>query len=189
MRSQLLAVCALTAVLTAAPIDEARADWLLTPFLGVTFGGSAPEEKVTYGLSSTFIGAGSLGFEIDAAITPNFFDDDNGIIDDSNVSTVMGNLVLAAPGSGLAFRPYAALGAGIIRLKATSVGNFFDLDENSFGVNAGGGIIAQVGERVGIRGDVRYFRSMRDSDSSGDIDLDLTGFDFWRGTLGVTIRF
>ena len=189
MRTRVLAMYALTAALSAATVREARADWLLTPYLGVTFGGSTPEQQVNYGLSAAFLGAGVVGFEIDASITPKFFDTDSGVIDDSNVSTVMGNVVLSAPGSGPSFRPYLAAGAGIIRLKATSVGNFFDLDDNSLGINLGGGLLSQFNERVGIRGDVRYFRSFRDSDDDEGLDLDLAGFNFWRGTLGVTFRF
>jgi opacity protein-like surface antigen len=189
MRTKVLAICALTAALGMATPRDARADWLLTPYLGVVFGGSTPEQQVNYGLSAAFLGAGAIGFELDASITPNFFDSDSGLIDDSNVSTVMANFMVSAPGSGPAFRPYAAAGAGIIRTKATSVGNLFDLDENSFGFNVGGGVLAQFNDRVGMRGDIRYFRSVQDSDSSDDIDLDLTGFNFWRGTLGVTFRF
>mgnify|MGYP003453420692 CR=1 FL=1 len=189
MRTNVLAMCVLTAALSTATVREARADWLLTPYLGVTFGGSAPEQQVNYGLSAAFLGAGAIGFELDASITPNFFDSDSGLIDDSNVSTVMANFMLSAPGSGPSFRPYAAGGFGIMRTKATSLGNVFDLDENSFGVNVGGGVLGQFNERVGVRGDIRYFRSLQDSDSSDDVDLDLTGFNFWRGTLGVTFRF
>jgi hypothetical protein len=128
----------------------ARADVLLTPFLGVTFGGDTPNEQVNFGASLAFLGAGILGLELDAAITPNFFDSDDDAVplEDSNVSTFMANLMLAAPGSIPGIRPYASGGVGLIRTKATSVGNLFD-----------------------------------------DIDIDLGGFNFWRGSLGVTFRF
>ncbi len=189
MRTNVLAMCVLTAALSAVTVREARADWLLTPYLGVTFGGSAPEQQVNYGLSAAFLGAGVVGFEVDASITPKFFDSDSGLIEDSNVSTVMANMMLSVPGSGPSFRPYVAAGAGIIRTKATSVGNVFDLDENSFGVNVGGGVLGQFNERVGVRGDIRYFRSVQDTEAGDGLDLDLTGFNFWRGTLGVTFRF
>lgn len=189
MRLKALATCALAATLSVVNVSAARADWLLTPYLGVTFGGDSDKEQVNYGLSAAFLGNGVFGFELDAAITPNFFDTDSGIIDDSNVSTVMGNLMLSVPGAGPSFRPYAAAGVGLIRLKATSVGNLFDVDDNSFGLNVGGGVLAQFNSRVGMRGDVRYFRSFRDSDDDEGVDLDLSGFNFWRGTLGVTFRF
>ena len=44
-------------------------------------------------------------------------------------------------------------------------------------------------ENFGIRGDVRYFRSVQDSDAGEDIDFDFGSFDFWRATFGVTFRF
>jgi len=56
-------------------------------------------------------------------------------------------------------------------------------------VNVGGGVMAALNDRIGFRGDLRYFRSLQDSDAGDDIDLDLTGFNFWRGTLGVSFRF
>ncbi len=188
MRTQLIALTLSLSLVAAAP---ARADWLLTPYLGVTFGGDTPNEQVNFGGSIAFLGAGVFGVEFDAAITPNFFDSDNpnAQLEDSNVSTVMANLMIAAPASTPGIRPYGSGGIGLIRTRATSVGNVFDVDDNSFGVNIGGGIIGQVNERVGIRLDGRYFRSLQDSDDSDDIDLDLAGFNFWRATLGVSFRF
>jgi opacity protein-like surface antigen len=188
MTKRILAAAALALALDAASPQSVHADWLLTPYLGVTFGGDTPKQQVNYGLSAAFLGNGILGLEVDASLTPNFFDSDSGLIDDSNVSTLMANLMVAAP-AGAPLRPYASGGVGIIRSKATSVGNFFDIEDNSFGVNLGGGVLAQVGTRVGIRGDLRYFRAVQDSDGGDDLDLDLAGFNFWRGTLGVTFRF
>jgi opacity protein-like surface antigen len=188
MTTRILATAALALALAAATPRIAHADWLLTPYLGVAFGGNTPEQQVNYGLSAAFLGAGIFGVEFDAALTPNFFASDSGLIEDSNVSTLMANLMVAAP-SGAPLRPYASGGVGIIRSKATSIGNFFDVEDNSFGVNVGGGVIAQVADRVGIRGDVRYFRALQDADNSDNLDLDLADFNFWRGTLGVTFRF
>ena len=89
-----LTAAVLTVLVLATP---ARADWLLTPFLGVTFGGDTPNEQVNYGLSFGFLGGGVFGVEFDASITPNFFDSGNPAVplEDSNVSTVMGNLMLS----------------------------------------------------------------------------------------------
>lgn len=50
------------------------------------------------------------------------------------------------------------------------------------------GIIGFVSPRVGIRGGVRYFRNLQDSDRGSNVGLDLGGFDFWRATAGVTFR-
>ena len=182
------AAAALALALVAATPRAAHADWWLTPYLGMTFGGDTPNEQVNFGLSAAFLGSGIFGVEVDASLTPNFFETDSDLVNDSNVSTLMANLMVAAPAAS-PLRPYVSGGAGIIRSKATSVGNFFELDDNSFGVNLGAGVLAQTGSRVGIRGDVRYFRALQDSEGGDDFDLDLSGFNFWRGTLGVTFRF
>jgi opacity protein-like surface antigen len=185
---RILTMFGLVAVLGGATARDARADWLLTPYLGVTFGGDATDQHVNYGLSAAFLGAGVFGFEVDASITPEFFESATADVEDSNVVTFMGNLMLSAP-STTPVRPYASAGAGLIRFRATSVGNVFDVDDSSFGVNLGGGLVAQPSDRVGIRGDIRYFRRIQDSDAGDDLDLDFSGFNFWRATLGVSFRF
>jgi hypothetical protein len=51
------------------------------------------------------------------------------------------------------------------------------------------------GDRVGIRGDVRYFRAFDTTLNISDFpdlvidDIPLPGFEFWRFTGGVTFRF
>lgn len=188
MSKSLTALAVSLLLVGATPV---RADVLVTPFLGVTFGGDTPNEQVNFGASLAFLARGVFGVEIDAALTPNFFDSDNDAVplEDSNVSTVMGNLMIAAPIERSGVRPYASGGLGLIRARATSVGNVFDVDDNSFGVNIGGGVVGQVNPRIGIRGDVRYFRNIQDSDEGDNVDIDLGGFNFWRTSLGVTFRF
>ena len=179
-----LIAAVLTVLLVATP---ARADWLLTPYLGVTFGGDTPNEQVNFG-EFGFLGGGIFGVELDAAITPNFFDssDDGGARGQQRVD---GDGQPDARRRLPARPPLRHRRLGLIVPGATSVGNVFDVDDNSFGMNVGGGIIGQFNEHVGMRGDVRYFRSVQDSKEGDDIDLDLGGFNFWRGTLGVIFRF
>ena len=45
-----------------------------------------------------------------------------------------------------------------------------------------------LGGNVGVRGDLRYFLSLNNSDSNG-VDLSLGDFRFWRGSVGVTFKF
>jgi len=174
-------------LMTAQP---ARADILLTPFLGITFGADAPTQQVNYGFSLAFLGGGGVfGLELDAALTPNFFDSDSHALEDGNVSTVMANLMLAAPVQGARIRPYVSAGVGIMHAKATSVGNVFELDENNLGVNVGAGAMGFMRENVGVRGELRYFRALQDSEAGDGLDLEFAKLAFWRGTLGVTFRF
>jgi opacity protein-like surface antigen len=148
--------------LVLATVQPARADILLTPFLGVTFGADAPTQQVNYGLSLAFLGGGVVGLEVDAAITPNFFDSDSNALEDGNVSTVMANLMVSSPVKGARLRPYLSAGAGIMHAKATSVGNAFTLDENNLCVNVGAGVVGSMRNNIGIRGEFRYFRALQD---------------------------
>ena len=184
----------------------ASADWLFTPYLGVTFGGSADfgdvgdfednlEKKITFGGTATWMGAGIIGFEVDFGSTPNFFEVTSGDSDfeffESNVTTLMGNLIVGAPiggQSGVGVRPYGTVGIGLMRTNATAFEFIDDLDRNDLGVNVGGGVHVFFNDNVGLRGDLRYFRGLQ-GDNNNDLDLDLSDFDFWRGTVGVTFRF
>lgn len=195
---------------TAVP---ARADWLLTPYLGVVFGGAANsfvlndlddefEQRIILGGSVSYLRNGLFGFEVDYSVAPNFFQFTGGtgnfdIFDlNSSVQTLMGNVVISK-NSG-AFRPYVAAGVGTIRVTLNSASDVFgDLTSNDTGVNVGGGAQLLFGERFGLRGDVRYFRGLEpldDEDPSSDdtfFDQQFTkeDFQFWRATLGVTFRF
>ena len=188
----------------------ASADWLLTPYLGLTFGKSADfgdvgdlednfEKRMTFGLNAAWMGAGIIGFEADLGSTPNFFETTGGNANfkfgDSNVTTLMGNVVLAAPiggTTGKGFRPYGSAGVGLLRSNVSGgrVGTrlFDDLSQNELGFNIGGGAHAFFADNIGLRGDIRYFRGLRKGDDGGR-DLDLDDLSFWRGTLGVTFRF
>ncbi len=182
--------CALAfASLLAVPAAPAHADVLLTPFLGVTFGADAPTRQFTYGFSAAVLSQGMVGLEFDAALTPNFFDSESDTFADGNVSTAMLNLMVSSSAVGAPLRPYVSAGAGILHSRATSVGNVFELNDNQFGVDVGVGAIVGLAGTVGLRGDIRYFRSLQDADGGDGIDLSLGKLDFWRGTLGLSFRF
>ncbi len=209
-RLKLVGRTALLLVFVGGVASPASADWLLTPYVGVTFGGSANfgdvgsiddnfERKVAYGVNAAWMGAGAIGFEIDFGTTPNFYESTFGTGDfdwgDSNVTTLMANLVVGAPiggQSGFGFRPYGSAGIGLLRSNVSSLGLFDDLSTNELGVNFGGGAHVFFSDNLGLRGDVRYFRGIESGDDDDFLDLiDLRARDlnFWRGTLGVTFRF
>jgi opacity protein-like surface antigen len=85
-------------------------------------------------------------------------------------------------------RPYGSAGIGLLRTNVSASGLFDDLSTNELGFNAGAGLHVFFSDTVGLRGDVRYFRSLQSGDDGGN-DLDLGDFTFWRGTVGVTFRF
>jgi opacity protein-like surface antigen len=198
---------ALSALVVGMVPKTASADWLFTPFVGANFGGNANfgdfatfddevERRVDFGASLGWMGKGIVGFEVDFGYSPNFFQDTNGDANfefgDSNVTTLMANVLVGAPiggqhGGGI--RPYASGGLGLMRASATGSSFFNDLNTNDFGVNVGGGVQGFFSDNVGIRGDIRYFRSLQDNEPDGEFDVALSDFNFWRGTVGVTFRW
>jgi opacity protein-like surface antigen len=102
----------------------------------------------------------------------------------------MVNAIIGAPvggQSGPGIRPYAVGGIGILKEKIDEADDLFDVDDNSWGFNLGGGIVGFFTDNIGLRGDVRYFRSLNRGDD--ELDFDLGELDFWRATVGVTFRF
>jgi opacity protein-like surface antigen len=174
----------------------ARADWLFTPTLGATFGAdTSGNEHLTYGASIGWMGAGVFGFEGDFSFTPEFFegdDDDFDLDGGSNVVTAMFNTVIGIPFGGQeggGFRPYVTAGAGMLQTEARSTDDLFRVDNSEFGINVGGGTIIFFGDNVGLRTDLRYFRSLEDPDEDNEFDVAVGNFDYWRGTAGLTFRW
>lgn len=190
-------------VLTLVPATASAQNWFFSPFVGANFGGSASfgefddaedelERRIDFGATVGWQ-PNVVGFEIDFGWSPNFFEDTVGVADfeygDSNLTTLMGNLLVGAP-AGSPIRPYGSAGLGLIRANISSGNNLFnDLSTNDLGVNIGAGIHGQFNDNVGLRGDLRYFRSLQDAEADNDFDLSLGSFEFWRGTVGLTFRW
>src|SRR5688572_1482968 len=188
----------ITAMALCLAPATASAEWILTPFIGASFAAGSDSDdfddiidgsKMTYGGTITFVGGGVFGFEIDFGYAPEYFegdDDDVDFVDSSNYTSLMANVILSAPRG--AFRPYATAGIGMLKTFVDDVDDQFDIDRNALGFNLGGGVFGFITDRVGIRGDLRYFRQMTEADDD-EVDFDVTAFRFWRGTAGVSFRF
>jgi opacity protein-like surface antigen len=201
---KLVLIGALALTVSAFTPVKASADWLFSPFIGGTFGGSATitnianndkeefNRKLTYGASLGYLGGGIAGFEFDFGYSPNFFESDPNdslnLVGDGNVTTLMTNFILATPKAPI--RPYVSFGGGLIRTRVDDVAGFFDeVDKNSFGFDVGGGLMGFFNDNIAIRGDLRFFRRVDNNSDENNIDLNLDSFKFWRGTVGVTFRF
>ena len=184
-----------TALLLAMTPAAARADGLITPFLGGSFGGRTVDApRVTFGGALGFMGAGAFGFELDFGYSPEFFPEDHGDVQNvvGNLTTVMANVIVGAPiggQSGPGLRPYLTGGVGVLRVRVEDPDDLFELRSNELGVSFGGGLLGFVSDNLGIRGDIRYFRNINDYEFDDEFDIDLQDFDFWRATVGVTFRF
>jgi Outer membrane protein beta-barrel domain len=177
----------------------ARADGLLIPFVGVNFGGNSGKElsnaidakRFDWGISLAYMGAGVLGVEADIAQSPDFYGKTD--VGGSSVLTATGNLVLGVPiggQKGVGFRPYALAGLGVIRSKVDAFGDVFRLDNSEAAWDFGGGAMLFFANHVGVRGDVRYFRTF------SDVAFDVLGVTerreivhFTRASAGFILRF
>jgi opacity protein-like surface antigen len=177
----------------------ARADGMIVPFVGVNFAGNSGKElsnaidakRFDWGISLAYMGGGILGLEADIAHSPDFFGRTD--IGGSSVLTATGNLLIGIPiggQTGAGFRPYGLVGLGVIRSKVDAFGDVLSLDNSEAAWDFGGGAMFFFGTHVGVRGDLRYFRTF------GDVDFDLIdvidrprNLDFARASAGLILRF
>ena len=191
-------IAAAIVAITVAPVP-ARADVLFTPFFGVNFGGDSGKEfseafdtsQYNWGASIAFMGAGVFGFEGDFGFSPDFYGKTE--IGGSNAFTATGNLILGIPfggQQGFGVRPYGLVGAGLLSSKSDFGAGVAEIDENNITWSAGGGVLLFFGTKVGIRFDVRYFRTFDDLEILGLPIAQSPGkVDFTRGSLGFVLRF
>jgi opacity protein-like surface antigen len=173
-------------VLTALLLtpEAALADSTFTVWLGTNFAQERADGRTAFGFSGTSMSEGIIGAEIDFGYSPSFFGEES-VFGNNNLLTLVGNLIVGVPlggDFGPSVRPYASGGAGLIRSKIDLFET--EISSNDFGIDFGGGLMVFFNDRVGVRGDLRYFRT-------GFDDLDFLDFDkvtFWRASIGVTIR-
>jgi opacity protein-like surface antigen len=188
-----LALSLLLGVLTPA---AARADGMIVPFVGVNFAGSSGQEisdaidaqRVDWGVSLAYMGGGVLGLEADIGYSPDFFGKTD--LGGSSLLTATGNLLIGIPlggQTGVGVRPYALAGLGVIRSKVDAFGDIASLDNSELSWDFGGGVMFFFGTHVGLRGDVRYFRTF------GDVEFDPVDrpqtLEFGRASAGLILRF
>jgi opacity protein-like surface antigen len=189
LRFGLTALLALFLLVPAAP---AHADIVLTPYVGSLFGGDLSGSRTAFGGSAAFMGGGVFGAEFGFNYAPEFVSASVSNEDIAQMS-LMGNLIVGIPiGSSDQtghVRPYITGGAGLFRITSQE-SQFFDrVSSNDFALNFGGGVMAFFNEHVGIRGDIRYFRSLTDSDPDGGVDFDLGDLNFWKWDVGAAFKF
>ena len=147
-----------------------RADWLFSPYGGMTFGQDAKDlEHFSWARAPAGWAVASSGFEVDFNHTPNFFEPKDStntteLFGSNNVTSLMGNFVLGAPiggQTGAGIRPYVSAGLGLLKTNVPGTSEFLDVSRNDWGFNLGAGAHIFASDHVGFRGDVRYVRSLR----------------------------
>jgi hypothetical protein len=184
-----------TAVVCVAVPTRAHAEGYVSPWAGVNFSSSTGNQgKQAYGVNAGFMGAGIIGGEFSLGWAPDFLRLDpvkNREID------AMGNLIVGIPFGGThgaGVRPFVTGGLGAIHTSIGALSNLNrgDISTTDFGYNLGVGVMGYFATHVGVRGDVRYFRTINSSDnisvSEGLGNFGQGAFHFWRATLGVVIK-
>lgn len=184
---------------TAAP---AHAQWLATPYVGGNVAGDVEHGKGGPGVSVGY-SSDRLGFEFDFQRYQHFFKDSevspldpsappncrpgiNGPCTDINTDAIglMGNVVVPIRIDGAPkWQPFGSAGLGVIRAWTNEAGRA----QNDLAFNVGGGVMYALNRRVGLRGDLRYFRAFVDENDPDGIRL--TDYGFLRASVGVTLRF
>ena len=193
---------ALVATALAVPA-EARADWLITPFLGWTFAGQTihfdPEQgarssQLIFGGSAGWLTDGILGFEADFAFAPGYFESDDpaGIAENSYLYTLAGHAIVTLPLAMTreSLRPYVSGGLGVMDGHLEEIVNVLPeliAFDASPALSVGAGVIGFIRDSTGVRFDLRHVRSL-DRDESAVRGVLRTKLSFWRITAGVTFR-
>lgn len=177
--------------LVAVPRD-AGADVFVAPHLAWAFNSEYLTKSpqgwgVTFGATGAFV-----GFEVDWTRTNDFFADEELEIEpaaatDDRVQTLMFNLLITVP-TGRA-KPYFAFGAGVIQSRLRSELAELGFEGNGVGFNFGGGILGYFGSHIGVRADIRRFRSVTDLFKDNILDIDFGGLSYWQGSLGLALKF
>jgi len=190
-----------TAWLAPAPVF-AQTDLLVIPFIGAKFAGHtnivdpanptqpAGTTKTTFGASTAILGNGLLGVEGDFEHTPHFFErGTGGLIVQSNVTTLTGNVIIAVPRriTQESLRPYIVGGVGLMHVHVQTQGNVFNTNSNLLGLDVGGGVIGFVSPRAGARFELRHFKNLSKDDAA--VTFGSTRLSFWRLTAGVVLRY
>lgn len=175
---------------------ETSAQGFISPFIGATSGGptltcaalsDCEKGSTTFGVGLGTIG-GFFGFEFNLGYTKAFLGE---LSEDqsSGLLTAMGNIIVG-PKLG-PVQPYAVGGLGILKLNVDlDLESLLENSETKFAWDAGAGIIIFFGQNIGVRGDLRYFRTLQDFEFLPLLSLEEgPELDFTRATAAVVFKF
>jgi hypothetical protein len=196
-------LCGLTCAF-AAPASAG--DWLVTPFIGTTFGtdtnfvpltAGVGTRKTTIGVSGGFLTSGIFGAEASTSYAFGFFTPTPTAFDPAptaqhtGLTTLMGDALFAVPVALTheSLRPYAVVGAGMMRATSQDLIRFQPATRTFAAMDVGGGAIGFVNRRAGFRFDLRRFRSLERDAAALTPNFGGSRLTFWRLSVGVVVRY
>jgi hypothetical protein len=174
-------------------------DRQIRAYVGATFGGGTTfldlehvvgKANPAIGATAVFLGE-VFGAEVDVADAPGFFESgDKQFVFGSRVTTISGNVVVAAPHrlTEYSLRPYFVGGAGLMRVRMTTAFNVFDVSSVLPALDVGVGAVGFLTPWIGVCWDVRRFQSIGGNTNVGASWGD-EHLSFWRATMAVAIRY
>jgi Outer membrane protein beta-barrel domain len=193
----------LAIVLMAGLAADTSADWVITPYAGLNWGAAATFNDAALSYDDEFKARMNFGGEVDwisgpfaigfdFGYLPGFFADrkadDFFEFGSSYVLTLMANVAYTPFQIG-GLRPYGAAGFGVMKTHITDEFELFTVNSTNAAFNAGGGVQWLLGAKYGIRGDVRYFKTVQEKLPETEVDVAIGDLSFWRVTGGLTIKF
>ena len=142
---------------------------------------------MAWGVDAGWMGAGIIGGEVDFGWAPDVY----GNTVDNHVWDLMGNLIVGIPiggQSGPGVRPYVTGGLGAIHTKIVGGTPASSLDNTDFGFNFGVGANGYFSDHFGIRGDLRFFRTLNSDFNTTNASVGLGPYRNWRASVGLVIR-
>jgi hypothetical protein len=197
----LLLTAALVAIARGAAADERQ----LRGFIGATFGGGTnivdPADPIPRGKANLILGGSGVflgnmfGVEVDIGDVPGFFESDSSpLVLDSRVTTVTGNIVVAAPQrmTEYSLRPYIVGGGGLMRVRTLTSLNIFDVSTFFPTLDVGAGVVGFLTNRAGVCWEIRRFQSVGHGTGGSTNGLSFgekQQLSFWRATMAIAIRY
>jgi len=180
-------------LLTLCLSTDAAAQGFLNPFIGATLSSPSPaggRSQPGFGVAFGKIGL-IFGGEAEFTYFPEIIDSQPNGLDRSHAWT-FSTSSLIGPRIG-PVKIYGAFGVGDTILSATPLASASNpspanLSSHHFSTNAGGGLMIFVGH-LGVRGDMRHFRAYGVSFTDLQSSVAFDHFTFWRGTVGLAVRF
>jgi hypothetical protein len=200
-------LCGLLVVLRPA---AAHAEWQFAPFLGFSFGGDTNlvvtqvvDRHWNLGGAVRLVGAGPIGLESVFMYVPGIFETPppdpfsdtppSQAITKSHTVALMGNVVLTTPRAWNQYglRPFISGGLGLLRVSHNDIA--FPARGNLPAYNVGGGAVGFLTDKVGLRFDLRYYRTLPPGQEPGDQTVtefqDRVHVHYWTGSVGVVFKY
>jgi hypothetical protein len=194
MRGALRILVFATAVAVVSAPAFARAEGYVSPWVAANAGNNISNfdnGRAGFGINAGGMGGGIVGGELAFGWSPSFFGTRNDFGDNS-VIDLMGNVIIGVPIGGtygVGVRPFVTAGLGLLRTQVDG-GTIARVQShnNMLGWDAGAGVMGFFNDHVGLRGDLKYLRSVENDSGQTIIGLNTGRFRFWRAAVGVVFR-